>query len=47
MNFDFGGFLGAVLGAIAAYLGVVYSLRETYKHDRMKEQSRVNALRRL
>jgi hypothetical protein len=45
-HFDWGGFLGAVFGAIAAAVGVVYSLRKIYKYDRMKEKLRISALRR-
>lgn len=45
-SFDLGGFLGAVLGAIAAAGGVVYSLRRTSQYDREKERSRISSLRR-
>jgi hypothetical protein len=45
-HFDLGGFFGAVLGAIAAGYGVIYSLKKTAQFDRSKEDARVMTLRR-
>jgi hypothetical protein len=46
-HFDWGGFLGAVLGAIAAGLGVVYSLRKTAEFDKKRDEQRKAAVRRI
>ena len=43
-HFDWGGFIGAVLGAIASGIGVIYSLYKTSQFDRNKEQLQVHAL---
>lgn len=45
LTLDLGGFIGGVLGALAAYLAVVYSVKKTRKLDKDKERSRINALR--
>jgi hypothetical protein len=44
-NFDVGGFVGGVLGAIAAGFGVIYSLRKTAQFERRKQEAMFRALR--
>jgi hypothetical protein len=46
-HFDWGGFIGAVLGAVAAGLGVVYSLQKTAQFERRKEDRIAAAMRKL